>query len=854
MPQEEVRPRERDMVLGPTEYATILDETKGNVSTYVGPNKTSLSTTDRPVIFNPNTGAFDRCDLSEAIRVFPTANEGSYLVLKNPVSDGKDDHPRPGSNQSPSLQIGRKVNIPGPVSFPLWPGQVAKELEGHRLRSNQYLVVRIYNDDAAKQHWTAAVVKPQASGAGGEPTKGDKSEDGTMPNAVETPVIVKAVIPELTLGQLLVIKGTEVSFYIPPTGIEVVPDIDNQFVRDAVTLEQLEYAILLGENGKKRYVEGPAVVFPEPTETFVEREHSRKFRAIELNENMGLYLKVIADHEERGKHYKTGEELFITGREQTIYFPRPEHAIIKYGNEEIHYAVVIPAGEARYVLDKQKGAIDLVEGPQMFLADPRNQVLVRRVLDPKTVALWFPGNSEAVEYNARLAALVRGTSEQFVDERQMTKTIGASSSLAATRGDMALEGFEGASLKRSKTFTPPRSITLDTKYDGAVLINVWTGYAVQIINKTGQRRVVVGPGAVILGYDETLEVLEMSTGTPKSDDRSIRMVFLRVQNNKVSDLVEAETQDLVSVSIRLSYRVNFEGEPKQWFGVENYIKLLTDHLRSMIRSAIKQYGIEEFNNDAIAIIRDTILGVSVSTGANEGAKRPGRVFEENGMRVYDVEVLDVTIGDDKIANLLIDAQHQSVQKALTVAQAERDLGATRRLEEVQREVADAKSKTSLHQSELSLAKLRKDWEMRLAQITADAKAADEQLANQMAALTKEGQLATGRRELKKADAEQDHVIAEQTQQLRIDLIKAEASALVEQAKAYGPDVVAALQSFADKDLAGKLADSMGPLAILGGNSVIEVFQKLIKGTVLETAVRSLASRDGRQMAGVAHRD
>ena len=45
-----------------------------------------------------------------------------------------------------------------------------------------------------------------------------------------------------------VIKGTEVSFYIPPTGIEVIPLDRNSYVREAVTLERLEYCILKKEN------------------------------------------------------------------------------------------------------------------------------------------------------------------------------------------------------------------------------------------------------------------------------------------------------------------------------------------------------------------------------------------------------------------------------------------------------------------------------------------------------------------------------------------------------------------------------------------------------------------------------
>lgn len=56
-------------------------------------------------------------------------------------------------------------------------------------------------------------------------------------------------------------------------------------MRNAVTLERLEYCILLDEDGNKRFIEGPDVVFPEPTERFVEKNGFRKFKAIELNES-----------------------------------------------------------------------------------------------------------------------------------------------------------------------------------------------------------------------------------------------------------------------------------------------------------------------------------------------------------------------------------------------------------------------------------------------------------------------------------------------------------------------------------------------------------------------------------------
>ncbi|MCA9693397.1 MAG: hypothetical protein KC636_27625, partial [Myxococcales bacterium] len=115
------RGRERDLVLAPNEFAFISDETKGNINVYVGPHKTSLANTDQPVVFDPGSKKFVRTSLDEATQTISIAPEGWYLVLKNPARD--NTHPRTGAlNNLPELNIGRKVNIPGPFSFALWPG------------------------------------------------------------------------------------------------------------------------------------------------------------------------------------------------------------------------------------------------------------------------------------------------------------------------------------------------------------------------------------------------------------------------------------------------------------------------------------------------------------------------------------------------------------------------------------------------------------------------------------------------------------------------------------------------------------------------------------------------------------
>lgn len=795
--------RERDLVLAPNEYAFILDETKGNVIAYVGPHKTSLANTDRPVTFVESTRRYRKCTLEESIVAFPYAEEGWYVVLENPAREGDEEHPKSGPNTLVRLILGRKVNLPGPVTFPLWPGQVARVVRGHLLRSNQYLMVQVYNEEAARENWARAVIKPQ---------KGEQAEE--------------LEVPELTLGQLLLIKGTEVSFYMPPTGIEVLPDPEGNYVRDAVTLERLEYCILLDEDGNKRYIKGPDVVFPEPTEVFVEKNGGRKFKAIELNEISGIYLKVIAPYtDEDGIERKVGEELFLTGKDQMIYFPRPEHALIRYGDQrsEITYAVAIPAGQARYVLHRLSGEITLQRGPCMYLPDPRKEVLVTRVLSPGECDLFYPGNHAVLEHNLRLAG---GPRQPSSPREEVAKR-----ALAARERVDAAEGLVADDFTRSQRFTPPRTVTLENRFDGAVSINVWTGYAIMVVRRSGERRVVVGPQSVFLEYDETLEALELSTGTPKTDDQVIRTVYLRVLNNKVSDRVEIETRDLCRVSLLLSYRVNFEGPPEQWFNVENYVRFLTDHLRSILRSQLKQIGIEEFYSDAIQRVRDAILGAPTPQG------RHGRVFAENGMRVTDVDVLDVELGDAAIGEILTRAQHEAVQQAVQVAERSRELDTTRRNETITREIQDLLWQTRQNHLHIENAELQANLELDLARIAAEAQAESQRLQAQEARQPQLDKLHQADLARQRQRREQELALEQEALNQRLHQLQAEVQALVARAQAVSPDLIAALQSFSDQHLAARVAESMAPLSILGGKSVAEVFANLVQGSPLEGALQ-----------------
>jgi hypothetical protein len=90
------------------------------------------------------------------------------------------------------------------------------------------------------------------------------------------------------------------------------------------------------------------------------------------------------------------------------------------------------------------------------------------------------------------------------------------------------------------------------------------------------------------------QTISLSTGKPKTTDNLYRTVFLLTRANKVSDVIEVETKDYCKLNVKLSYRVNFEGDdPEKWFAVDNYVKFLCDHMRSKIRNAVQKIDVPD---------------------------------------------------------------------------------------------------------------------------------------------------------------------------------------------------------------------------------------------------------------------
>ena len=649
--------RERDILVASNEFAYVQDLTKGDIVLYVGPTKISLSNTERLVDFRSERFLPVRADDgSMGVSPFIAASSSQYILLENPPKD-LTARPVKGNNSSIELLNGRKIVVPGPASFPLWPGQKALVVGGHELREDEYLVVRVY----------------------------DRIEGDDRP-----------------IGTQAIVKGEDVRFYIPRTGLEVL-------------------------RGPEGYVR----------------------KAWRLRKGMGLHVRVIAPfvagpgEQLPPGDYEAGQELFLQDREG-FFFPTENLEVVA-----TVAAIGLAEKEGIYVRSIDTGRIATVTGPRNYLADPTAVELVRRTLAPERAALYGIG---------------------------------------ARQVDRALA-----------VYVPPSFAVLVTAKD--------------------KREVVRGPQTRILDFDEDLETLRLSTGRPKSDEAALPTCFLQIDGNKVSDVVHMKTADHVELEVLLSYRVSFVtkgGESERWFNVRDYVGLLCDHLASILRAAGRTVSIDAFHAEGTEILRGAILGEKRGTEPREG-----RLFEENGMWVYDVEVLETRILDPEVKKLLTDAQRTAFVAEVKRRQEDLRLAGEQQREAVDREIFTAQIATLAKSAELAAARHGLAVAKAAAVVELDKLEQVGRAANAAEAFT----LESGARV----------VAAERQADVDRRALEASVAAFREQMAAVAPELIATLKTLGNQKLAAELTRHASPLAILGGESVAEVVERLLASLPIGTA-------------------
>jgi major vault protein len=898
------------------QFLWVQDDDKGEVILHVGPTMVSPTAADR-VVVDDGQGGF-REDTSGQPQRMVELSDSQYAVLSNPLvekEEGPNGKFRPGRNESRVVRNGTRDMIPGPCSFCLRPGQRAEVRDAHELASNQYLVVKVYGEVDKKAPYYEITAKSAAITTA-------TAEDITAASA-KGPKDVEPVA--LSRGQLIVIRGLDTQFYIPPTGVDVVPDLSlddkgtqltaaaarkilstmpmpvvaeirsaadapayeeqeqaprrelkekrqaapaqaidqsargrqavqrpaaapvddlkapelstddvqllltsdvhrqalerevrkNRLVRQAVVLGEKEFCVILDADGKRQIKVGPARVFPGPYDSFMTKgSNNRIYYAYELLPQRALWLRFIAPVSReklaqklpRGvelekESYQPGDELLLTGV-NSFFFPFNESEILHpltgqphVGNDHADVfieAIGIDQKSGIYVRDLSTGEVRLVRGKQSYLVDPRKEVHITRTISAEDWNLWIA----------------------------------------------ASEPHKQA----SSAMTTPWAISVSVPHNMAIMAASADG-----------QRVLQGPCVELLLYQETLVPLNLSTGTPKIDTRKMRTCFLRTVGNQVSDVIRVETADFVQIDVKVSYRVTFhEAHKERWFNQENYVGVLTDHLRSLVRSRCRSLVLSDLWANLPTIIRDIILGEKTDSG------RKGRLFEENGMHVVEVEVLTSEILDAEIARLLSAVQRESVSLHISDRQNGEQLRSEKLRHAIERERLEIRRETQERQAKLDDLVRQLEVAGQLAEIRNQGATAREQveLEGQREELGLRARLArealelqaTLQRQQQEALAEiealrQSHAEDQSHQRalttLQIELLSAESKATVAERQSVQPALVEALTALGDKILLGEVAANMNLVSLFKGKDVATLFSEVLGGTKVGRTIQSL---------------
>jgi len=336
----------------------------------------------------------------------------------------------------------------------------------------------------------------------------------------------------------------------------------------------------------------------------------------------------------------------------------------------------------------------------------------------------------------------------------------------------------------------------------------------------------------------------MSTGKPKTTDHLISTVYLRHENNKVSDIIKVETKDHVKAEVKVSYCVNFDPEAAdKWFCIDNYVKYLCDHERALIKRAAKNYTIEEFYQDYADIVH------SVATGGEEGVLK----FSENGMYVSDCEVLSLAVQDD-IARLLTSHQYDMVQKALDLSDAERRVELVTALATAEQAEQELKSQQLLNKMALQRTEALKKQEIQ-AEVNRKREAEDQAakqaeldmqvIVNAIADADNARRNAAHTAEMERQAAENAKAEEHARQMAEIEKTKNEsyAATVAKIMESIAPDLVAALGAQSNADIVSALSRAVGPYSIAQGDeSIADVTSKLLRGTGFEDIVKHFGNQ------------
>ncbi len=876
-----------------------LNQTSGEILTHVGPTEFTPSANDRIVRAN-NRGGFEQAQMEA--RPFILARDGEYVIITNPVTDIPDDgHLNgnwvPGGNKEKSLRLGTTMVIPGPCAFPMWPGQTAEVRQAHKLSANHYLIVEVVAKvDESARYYDLVKRSAELSSVVIDITDAarDESDDET-PEATEA-----SSKRSLRIGQRIVIQGRHTEFFIPPSGIEVVPNIEESDSRSdsgdgistlpAAATEELakllnqvsgglttrQFSVLKNElRHRQDLTTGQrAVMLTALDDAWGERaaERRRKYDRRQSQHAIDPYARkaVILGP----KHFcilfdADGNPRIVKGPARV--FPGPADTFMYRGSRRrVYQAYELGETQALWLriispITREALAARLPKGTELKKAtyEVGDEMLIRglpsvffpfieaEILNPNTRDPHVGNDHENVIINA---VGIDQKSGVYVRDRGtgMVKMIrGETSYLVDPRSEEHVHRRvpnEKWNLWIAHA-EPHKQQGRDVVTPWALSITIPNNEAVLITSRHG-RRVAIGPRTELLEYEEQLTALRLSKGHVKDGSQTVTTCFLRIHGGRFCDTLDLESSDFVKIRVRLGLSGHFGGEPERWFNVEDPVKLLADTVRARLGEAARGEPAIKLLTELPKIVRAALFG-----------ENEDWTFTENGMVVEAADVLQVTIIDKSLSETFASVQREAVALQLKDRQLSRRLESTRLRDSIDQEEHTIQRESQRRMSETALLEARETHRLELQKLL-DAAEREDKLQERKHQrgevetkfhLRQQAAGSEARAKNRLVDAEAEAKANDQLNTVRqaharamaeIERKTAEAMASADatRLKAIERELVGALHAAADSEVMKAAAENMNLVALLGGKSPAELLSQLLKGTPLERSSKGMKKR------------
>lgn len=188
----------------------------------------------------------------------------------------------------------------------------------------------------------------------------------------------------------------------------------------------------------------------------------------------------------------------------------------------------------------------------------------------------------------------------------------------------------------------------------------------------GNVRVEQGPQTVFFEPHERPKVLHISGGMPVKT-KALRIARLNLGPDFIRDMVKVRTRDNATLQLDVTYRWRFllvENEYEKLFALKDFVGFVSRTLSAEIRAEAARHNFEAFHAEAGVLITQAIMGDNVASG---------RVFTENNLVIFGIDVEGILPEDDKIKEELstailtnVEIYTQSVREQADLAR-ERDL-------------------------------------------------------------------------------------------------------------------------------------------------------------------------------------